>query len=353
MHDPGAGATRPLPSGVFDEDEGHFAPAACQFWQVGRVPRSPLWPRTDFVRWLHTDSEENYERRGNRDFSVESVGYAFNSLGYRGPEFVCEAGEPCVLFVGDSNTFGTGMPWERLWSSLVVEELSQRWGTSVRQCNMAWGGTGSDYTAMVVHQSASVLMPAAIVILWSYVGRMTWFADPRRQVHFIPEWAPGIDTAEHAAYLRLATQPQGFFNYVRNFFLVCDRLSLLGIPFYWGNLEAFSTELLSHYLPLDGYVGRFEKRDLARDGRHGGIESHAAFARLVLDAMERDGLDGRERQAGVLAASASEQNFSELDPEPPPERRRGRLARGVDAVLASGRARRRIRALKRKDPFIY
>jgi hypothetical protein len=334
----------------FDGDESRYAPSVCQFWQPNLVPLSPLWPRTRFLRWLHTDSEENYARRGNKAFSVESVGYEFNRLGYRGPQLDRAPGERAVLFVGDSNTLGLGMPWEGLWTSRVVEHLEQRWGVPVRQCNLAWGGTGPDYAAMMVHQSVGVLKPDAVFVLWSFAGRMTWFADTRRQVHFIPEWQPPVDTEEHAAYLRLATEPHGFFNYVRDFHLVYDRLARLGIPYYWGNLESYSDEMLAPYLPLEGYVGAWETLDLARDGRHGGLKSHEAFAARMIEVIEQDDLSpdapgGRERIRTPVPDERSRRA---------PRVRRARLEAGpVHALIASVRLRRRIRALKRRDPFIY
>src|SRR5262245_15723569 len=98
-------------AGIFQGDESSFSPKVCDFWQMNRIPRSPLYPQTRFLRWLHTDSEENYHKRGNKDFSVESVGYDFNSLGYRGPAFEREPGEVGVMFLGDSNTLGLGTPW--------------------------------------------------------------------------------------------------------------------------------------------------------------------------------------------------------------------------------------------------
>jgi hypothetical protein len=326
-------------------DENKFAPAACELWQAHRIPCSPLYPRTRFLRWLPTDTEENYRQRGNKAFSVDSVGYEFNSLGYRGPEFDRQPGEAAVMFLGDSNTLGIGTPWEGLWTSLVTQHLEERWGMPVRQCNLAWGATGSDYTAMMVHQSIDVLRPNAVFILWSFVSRMTWFADTRRQVHFVPGWPPSADAQEHAAYLRLATEAQGFFNYVRNFHLVHSRISQLGIPYYWGNLEQFSREMLAPYLPLDGYVGCWEAVDAARDGWHGGLASHALFARRVISAMDQ----GTVSRAGEKAGSTA----SEVRASYPIEHRRLSGTRLLGRLLDGVRYRLRVRAMKRKDPFIY
>jgi hypothetical protein len=334
--------------GFFHGDERAFSGRACEFWQAGRIPHSPLSPRTRFERWLHTDSEENYYARGNRDFSVESVGYEFNSLGYRGPELALQPGEAGVVFLGDSNTLGLGMPWDSIWTSLVTRRLQERWGVAVRPVNLAWSATGSDYTAMMIHQTVDELRPAAVFILWSFVGRMTWFPDPRNQVHFIPEWTSDVHADSHAAYLRLATEAHGFFNFVRNFQFVHERLSRLDIPCYWGHLEQFSRDFLAPYVPLDRFVGSWEAVDVARDARHAGVQSHLLFADRVMAAVARDGV-------GVPAV---------------PPRRRTRPARGASArpfaarlVTLAPRSLRhrfdalrlawRVRAMKRKDPFIY
>src|SRR3712207_8170656 len=65
-----------------------------------RPPRSTLFPYTTLFR----------------------SGYSFNSLGYRGPEFERGPSEAAVVFVGDSNTFGLGTPWEGLWTWHVVKD---------------------------------------------------------------------------------------------------------------------------------------------------------------------------------------------------------------------------------------
>jgi hypothetical protein len=327
--------------------EGAFAPAACEYWQANRIPHSLLYPRARFLRWLSADSEDNYYRRGNRAFTIESVGYEFNSLGYRGPELERRTGEAGAMFIGDSNTLGLGMPWEHLWTSLVRDRLEQRWGVPVRQFNLGWPATGSDYVAMMVHQCVDVLEPDAVCVLWSYVPRMTWFAGPRRQIHFQAEYVQKVDPAEHAAYLRLATEANSFFNFIRNFHLVHAHLTLRRIPFYWGSIEPLSLALLRSYVPLDGYVGAFPSLDLARDGRHAGVRSHARFAARVLEVVDREGVLRTPRARPPTPVAPP------LLLQPP----RWRIAEALPEMLREMatdiRLRWRVRTMKRRDPFIY
>jgi hypothetical protein len=271
--------------------ERDYAPEVCEFWQANRIPQSPLWPRVRFVQWLATDSEENYWRCGNKEYSVESVSYEMNSHGYRGPELKREIGGRVAMFVGCSITLGQGMPWDDVWTSIVTKELAQRWGSPVRQCNLAWGGVGSDYIAMLVHQAVDELKPDVVFVLWSFIGRLMWFANAQRCVNFVPQWRYRQFETEHQAYQRLATNAHAFFNYVRSFQFVYRRLLRLRVPYYWGMVESFSPQMLSSYVPIERYVGRFEHLDSARDGMHPGRKSHARFADGVIESMNKDEAD--------------------------------------------------------------
>ena len=278
---------------MFRGREERFAPEATEFWQSNRIPRSALLEKARHLQWLHGDSEENYRLRGNKDLTPESVSYDFNSFGYRSDEFELDRKACALVFLGCSNTLGVGIPFESLWTTLVTNHLENRWQRPVRQYNLAWSGTGSDYIAMMAHQCIELLRPNAVFVLWSYVNRLMWFSESNRQHYFLPEHTSTLLGDEHAAFLRLATEAQGFFNFVRNFHFVNDRLRRLDIPYYWGTIENFSNCMLGHYLPLDGFVGRWNRQDFARDGRHEGVKTHADFAAKVAGKTDKDRLISR------------------------------------------------------------
>jgi hypothetical protein len=266
------------PHVMFRGVESTLSPATCEFWQLNRIPYSPLPAGTRYARWLSSDSEENYKRRGNREFSPESVNYNFNSYGYRSDEFDVDRSPPAIVFIGCSNTLGIGIPFEALWTTIVTRYFQEQWKTTVLQYNLAWMGTGSDHVAMMVHQCIDLLKPAAVFVLWSYVNRMTWFADVKRRFHFLPDSTRYAPPKEHEAFLLLSTDAQAFFNYVRNYNFVYDRLFRRNIPFFCGNLEQFSIDTLRNYVPTDCFVGRWNRLDAARDNQHSGVKSHADFA---------------------------------------------------------------------------
>jgi hypothetical protein len=260
------------------------ASTAAKYWCGSEIPRSPLPSTTRFLRWHQTDSEENYFSRGNAAFSVEDVGYEFNSLGYRCGELTRDPGSKAILFLGDSNTAGVGMPVHAIWPSLVAAAMEQHWGQRVQQFNLGWGGTGSDFVAMMLHQTVDVLQPDAVVVLWSYLARISWYPNASQMVHFVPEYVPPYFRPEHDAFLRLATEADCFFNFVRNFLFVNEILLRRGIPMYWGNIENLAEVVLQPYLPLGGFVGNWKVVDRGRDGRHAGVRSHADFASKVVKA---------------------------------------------------------------------
>lgn len=267
---------------MFDGKEEEFSPIATEFWQRGRIPRSPLPTGKRSFRWLHSDSEENYIARGNREFSPESISYEFNTYGYRSDEFDESGSVPALMFVGCSNTLGIGIPWEALWTTLVTRYFEKAWGVPVRQYNLAWSATGGDHVAMMVHQCVDILKPKAVFVLWSYVNRLTWFETPTRRYHFLPNLTTSVPEVEHKAFLRLSTDAQAFFNFVRNYNFVACRLESFGVPFFCGNLERFEVETLKHYMPLSSFVGRWNRLDVARDNQHSGVTSHAEFAKNVI-----------------------------------------------------------------------
>ena len=266
----------------FRGHEATLAPASSEFWQFNRIPHSPLPAGTRYAQWLSSDNERNYKLRGNAAFSPESVSYAFNSYGYRSDEFDIERCPPAIMFVGCSNTLGVGIPIDALWTTIVTRYFEERWKTRVLQYNLAWGGTGTDHVAMMIHQCIDLLKPAAVFVLWSYIHRMTWFADVNQLFHFLPKIRPAFPPKEHNAFLRLSTEAHAFFNYVRNYNFVHDRLSQRKIPFFCGSLEQFSTDTLAHYVSTDCFVGRWNRLDVARDNLHSGVKSHADFAARII-----------------------------------------------------------------------
>lgn len=58
-----------------------------------------------------------------QEFSEYSIEYVTNSNGFRSDEFIKNSKYPHILFAGCSNTFGTGIEYEKLWSRLLYKKI--------------------------------------------------------------------------------------------------------------------------------------------------------------------------------------------------------------------------------------
>lgn len=71
-----------------------------------------------------------FDQDGTPQYSDSVNDYRFNSHGYRSPEF---DGSAKVLYAGCSTTFGTGVPVEGIWGSIVADTLGLPWASISKQ----------------------------------------------------------------------------------------------------------------------------------------------------------------------------------------------------------------------------
>lgn len=113
--------------------------------------------------WYSTDSQENWEKNQQRQEEIESSGwldyeitYDFNSYGFRNKEFVPE--EDAIIILGDSLSFGTGLPREMTWPDMI----EKRTGRTVFNLSLPMHSLDSSfrilYTWLATLKSKTVLM---------------------------------------------------------------------------------------------------------------------------------------------------------------------------------------------------
>lgn len=113
--------------------------------------------------WYSTDSQENWEKNQQRQEEIESSGwldyeitYDFNSYGFRNKEFVPE--EDAIIILGDSLSFGTGLPREMTWPDMI----EKRTGRTVFNLSLPMHSLDSSfrilYTWLTTLKSKTVLM---------------------------------------------------------------------------------------------------------------------------------------------------------------------------------------------------
>ena len=88
--------------------------------------------------------------------------YRSNSIGYRNREIGPKTGRR-ILFLGDSITFGLGMPEENIFVRLV-EDLARRQGENWETINSAVGGSGMNAELAILTETGLSLQPDLVVL---------------------------------------------------------------------------------------------------------------------------------------------------------------------------------------------
>ncbi len=87
-----------------------------------------------------------------------------NSLGFRGPDpSQRDRGEPLVLAIGDSSTYGWGVTDAEAWPQ-VLEKALRAQGIAVRVANLGRPGAGPDQYARIAEQAVPLLKPRWVVV---------------------------------------------------------------------------------------------------------------------------------------------------------------------------------------------
>jgi lysophospholipase L1-like esterase len=116
------------------------------------------------------DTDRGRRNRPNSEVVIKNHPYApqglltykSNSIGYRNPEIGPKNGRR-VLFLGDSITFGIGIPEENIFVRLV-ENLARQQGESWETINSAVGGSGMNAELAILTETGLSLQPDLVVL---------------------------------------------------------------------------------------------------------------------------------------------------------------------------------------------
>ena len=116
--------------------------------------------------WHGSDSEENYAKNPNKNYSSTDITYKFNSHGFRTQEFDVNSMMPSILCLGCSFTMGIALPIEQVWSSLLADEFQD-----YNVYNLGVAGSSGDTIARILFQVANKLNTKIVCILWPEIHR--------------------------------------------------------------------------------------------------------------------------------------------------------------------------------------
>lgn len=147
-----------------------------QIWQDGITP-SPI-----VLEWQGLDFDETYVKNladPQQRALLEQWGwidrkfdYRINSWGFRSEREFDTVTGPSLITMGCSFTFGTGLPVESIWPTLVSERLD------LELINLGTPGHGLELnTQWLLSQGHTIKDPRAIAILMPPSGRVTWVEE--------------------------------------------------------------------------------------------------------------------------------------------------------------------------------
>jgi hypothetical protein len=141
---------------------------AINHWQIGGGLNGSYQPKSEKVKWISTDSYENFIKNQPTNYTEDSITYDFNSHGFRTREFELNSDKKNVLFLGCSHTMGVGLRETEGW----VYYVSQIFDKTEYNCyNLGIGGGSSDTVARLLTNSIDYIHPTVVFILWPSPAR--------------------------------------------------------------------------------------------------------------------------------------------------------------------------------------
>lgn len=233
------------------------------------------------LEWMPTDTLERFAdlmRDPEHQAYFSSLGwerpgaitYAINSDGFRCAEF---SDDPCIMALGCSFTFGTGLPLDTIWPELVGRSLG------LRVANLAWGGYSADSCFRLAEYWIKKLQPRLVVMMAPPPGRWELMLD---QDLLPPDQRPNlfevIMPASQSKLVPDCSLTRHWFGNTENHRLnnLRNRLAVGGLCEQHG-IAYMHDEILTVMCRSREEIG------YARDYLHGGPPAHEIIAKWVLD----------------------------------------------------------------------
>ena len=250
----------------------------------------PLGPNS-IVDWTSSDSKQlflnklqNLEKRKR----LEKLGWTENSIKYRGNDFGFRMNDDftniiddeCVVYLGDSITFGIGLNLEDTWGWKHWRKHYQ--DKNFRYVNLSWPGSGADTFYRMLKSWIDILKIKKVYTLGSYFGRREiisstiksthWSGDNKTNFLILAHWVQ--DNERKILYNNLSDDEELKISYARSWDAIRGICMRKDIPLFILDRK-YKSEIISY--------GDFNARDL----KHHGPNWHTKLADLPESAWER------------------------------------------------------------------
>lgn len=206
-----------------------------------------------------------------------TIDYTLNSWGFRSDREYDHVPEQCIVTLGCSFTFGTGLCEEQVWPSL----LAQRLGVSL--VNLSTPGHGLDLNSLwLILKSQGIMNPIAVCVYEPPPGRISWLE------HRSPDAADAVDArgTMFSHTLLDICETDGNINQ-KSWSMLINNITLNSMTSSVKNFNTISAWAQSRAVPLIWCNGKSNHySSLARDLAHFGWEWHQFIADWFFDQLK-------------------------------------------------------------------
>lgn len=223
------------------------------------INRTYTWFSTDSYPTYHENTLNRLDELQKYNWVGSHITYTFNSYGFRSEEFT---DDPTIIFLGCSNTFGTGLSAEHTWPQ-IVSKL-----TGYRCANLAIDGTSPDCAFRICLGYIDIVKPKLVI----------YNQSPGIRLEVVTKQGPknygiaGIKLTDQFLLDFIEKDDNDWLNRMKNVFAMEMLCKTRGIQFLY-------TPNFHHDHSGD--------KDYARDLIHLGIKHNHAFALYVVEQLEK------------------------------------------------------------------
>lgn len=228
--------------------------------------------------WYPVDTLEEYEKniknKVKLEYGVNDIKYEINEHGYRTSKKINEKilkkeNQNIIACFGCSHTFGAGLPWEHVWTSVLNEKLGENWIVK----NYGINGAANDTISRTIYNYLNTETPKIICCFFPESIRMEAY-DKDGLMYYSPSFINDIQT--YHSYMNLMTEEYGDYLFVKNFNFISAMCQANNVKFYWStwceSVLKWNADKIKKFLNLNNYVrAEFLENELrARDNAHPG-----------------------------------------------------------------------------------
>jgi hypothetical protein len=255
------------------------------------ICKSPT--RFEFLHSLEERQSNEAMKKGITDFKIEDVQYDLSELGYRILNPLEEIKNSIGVF-GCSYTFGVGVPYEKVYSTLLQDKLKRPVynfgipGGNIQKIAKAFCSINNFYRL----DTAVFVLPS--LYRYEFIRED---GDYFYQEDLIPNYPPYNSPTVYKMLYEEFDDTTFFNEYIKNINLIKYNAKISGTKIYittWCkttlelvkkyNLDLFNVEQVRFVESEEAQAG-INVTDFARDGYHPGIRSHALSADLIYNVI--------------------------------------------------------------------